>query len=246
VSRARWDSLLRVYHRHLPRPDLEDCLQQATLELVVQARRGSIPADTRLIAGALEHKFKSRIIDRHRAVAGRSPEIAAHAHATPLDALGETLPGHHDTAQTVIAHDELRRITSRLRDLTPDQRLVLANQTFIHRTPADFCEHHGWSLEKYRKVAQRGRARLDHLLQHPDQRREQPHTTTQRTSTTTPRYADPPGRDPLAPHRRVLGADRSDQLSALAQAAAPRAAAQTRPALLAERDAAVELPSNRV
>ncbi len=236
VSRARWDALLRLHHRRLPKPDLEDCLQQATLELVVQARRGGIPAERQLIAGALEHKFQSRIIDRHRAVAGRSPQIAANAHAAPIDALGETLPGPHDTAQAVVARDELRRITSRLRDLTPDQRLVLAHETFAADTPVEFCERHGWTASKYRKVGQRARARLDKLLQPPEQQRKPPDTPTRQTTPSIPRDADPPGRDPLAPHRRVLGDDRSDQLSALAEAAAPRAARQTRAELLAERD----------
>ncbi len=30
---------------------------------------------------------------------------------------------------------------------------------------AEFCERHGWSREKYRKVSQRARARLRELMQ---------------------------------------------------------------------------------
>lgn len=56
VSRANWSLLLRVYRtRGVAPADLEDCLAQATLELVIQARRGKIPADPRIVAGALEH-----------------------------------------------------------------------------------------------------------------------------------------------------------------------------------------------
>jgi len=45
----------------LPDADLEDCLSQATLEMVIQSRRQSLPADERIIAGGLQHKFASRI-----------------------------------------------------------------------------------------------------------------------------------------------------------------------------------------
>ena len=183
VSRAKWDQLLRVHRGRLPRPDLEDCLQQATLELVVQARRGSVAADAQIIAGALQHKFRSRIIDRQRALGGRSPATQANAHATSIDALDGVIPGDHDTPREVIAREELRRITSRLRDLTPDQRLVLANQTFVHLTPAEFCQQHGWTLEKHRKVAQRGRARLEQLL---DDREPQQKTATRQAVRRDP------------------------------------------------------------
>ena len=44
--------------------------------------------------------------------------------------------------------------------------------------------------------------------------------------------------DPLAPHRRVLGDERSNRIAELATAAAARTAAQTRADLLAQRDAA--------
>jgi hypothetical protein len=33
-----------------------------------------------------------------------------------------------------------------------------------HERPHEFCARHGWSAEKYRKVAQRARARLSELL----------------------------------------------------------------------------------
>jgi len=49
------------------------------------------------------------------------------------------------------------------RELSDDQRLVLAAQVGqIGRI--EFCRHYGWSTEKYRKVAQRARARLRGLM----------------------------------------------------------------------------------
>jgi hypothetical protein len=47
--------------------------------------------------------------------------------------------------------------------LTRDQRLALAAQ-IGQVPPGVFCRHVGWSIEKYRKVAQRGRARLSRLV----------------------------------------------------------------------------------
>lgn len=166
VSRARWRTLLRVYHGHLRHEDLEDCLAQATLELVVQARRGTITtADAPLLAGALEHKFKSRIIDRRRAISGRSPAATAEHHATQIDAITDLLPARHDTQAHVITRDELHLLISVFPRLTRDQRLVIRHQIDPHAgRPADFCDAHGWTLEKYRKVGQRARARLTTLV----------------------------------------------------------------------------------
>jgi DNA-directed RNA polymerase specialized sigma24 family protein len=185
AASTKRDLLLRVYRHRLPKPDLEDCLQQATLELVIQARRGNIRADRRFIEHALENKFKSRIIDVHRAIGGRSPAAAANARSVSIDRFAEQLPGSQDTAQQVIVSDELRRITGVLSQLTPDQRLVIASQTFGRATPAEFCERHGWGLEKYRKVAQRGRARLEKLLEAPD-RQHEPNTRPLRDATRAP------------------------------------------------------------
>ena len=49
--------------------------------------------------------------------------------------------------------------------LTPDQRLVLACQVGLQMDRVtEFCARFGWSGEKYRKVAQRARARLRELM----------------------------------------------------------------------------------
>ena len=58
----------------------------------------------------------------------------------------------------VILRQELRRIEPLARELTPDQRLVLACQMGLEMGCAEFCRRFGWTPEKYRKVAQRARA----------------------------------------------------------------------------------------
>src|SRR3954452_1068658 len=68
-ERAR---LLRRHAHRLGREDLEDSLAQAALELVPRARRD--PGDSDWIPElALEQRFLSRVSDRRRALAGRSP-----------------------------------------------------------------------------------------------------------------------------------------------------------------------------
>jgi hypothetical protein len=69
-----------------------------------------------------------------------------------------------DVARTALLREELARIVRFSRELTRDQRLLLSSQVGAEQTPAAFCAQHGWSLEKYRKVGQRARARLSALL----------------------------------------------------------------------------------
>ncbi len=64
---------------------------------------------------------------------------------------------------TLLRHD-LRRIGEIASQLSRDQRLVLASQLSCDMDRGEFCREHGWSVEKYRKVAQRARARLARLL----------------------------------------------------------------------------------
>jgi len=86
VAISGWQRLLRIHHHRLKRADLEDCLSQATLELLAAAARGQRFADTDAIRAALHQRFQSRIIDRQRARGGRSPITASLHHATA--------PGH--------------------------------------------------------------------------------------------------------------------------------------------------------
>jgi hypothetical protein len=73
VAQAKRELLLSVHRSKLPREELEDCFAQATLELVVRARRAPFASDAHA-ANALEQKFASRITDRVRAISGAEPD----------------------------------------------------------------------------------------------------------------------------------------------------------------------------
>jgi hypothetical protein len=163
VSRAERDLLLRVHRHRLRREDLEDCYSQATLELVAHVRRGGRYASALHLANALEQRLVSRVNDRRRALMGRSPMQAALEAAASLDGPdGERVEVADNRAELetlVQLRHQLREVISHSRELTHDQRLVLAAQLEgVNRD--SFCRHYGWSGEKYRKVAQRARARL--------------------------------------------------------------------------------------
>ncbi len=167
MADARRELLLRVHRHRLRREDLEDCFGQATLELIAQARRGADYASTAHAANVLEQRFLSRIHDRRRALSGRSPIHAALELAMSLDALSdqeiEIVDRRAELEPMVLARDLLRRVERAAGSLTPDQRLVIVAQV-AQISRARFCEEHGWSHEKYRKVAQRARARLERLM----------------------------------------------------------------------------------
>lgn len=168
VARARRDLLLGVHHRRLSREDLEDCYSQATLELLTRAKHVGAFAGHAHIANALEQRLLSRIHDRRRALSGRSPMEAALATALPLagcDDRGlEIVDRRSDVEQLALLRHDLRRISRMAGELSLDQRLVLASQLSCDMGRGEFCRVHGWSTEKYRKVAQRARARLARLL----------------------------------------------------------------------------------
>jgi DNA-directed RNA polymerase specialized sigma24 family protein len=164
LARAKREVLLRAYRHRLRREDLEDCYSQATLELIAHVQSDGAFASAGHLANALELRFHSRIQDRLRALGGRSPMQAALELA--LD-LGEEQRGSFDAIdvrvgieELVLMRSDLRRLPLLARRLTPDQQLVLASQVSLQMTRAEFCRRFGWSQEKYRKVAQRGRARL--------------------------------------------------------------------------------------
>jgi DNA-directed RNA polymerase specialized sigma24 family protein len=164
VAIASRQRLLRVHHYRLRRADLEDCFSQATLELLTAARRGHRFANADAIRAALDQRLQSRIIDRQRALGGRSPITAALHHATTLDATADRLGATDgDLLASVIAREQLAHLAAAIRQLTPDQQLVLRSQLQGHERPAEFCANHGWSVEKYRKTAQRARAKLRRL-----------------------------------------------------------------------------------
>ncbi|HEX3875289.1 MAG TPA: hypothetical protein VHW26_14140 [Solirubrobacteraceae bacterium] len=163
IADARRDRLLRIHRRRLRWEDLEDCYSQATLELVARAKRDPF-ASAEHIQNALEQKFTSRIDDRRRAIGGRSPIETAIATALPVDApeagAGELEDPNAEVVRNVVARIEVRRLREVADELTEDQRLVLACQISLGMDCAEFCRRFGWSAEKFRKVAQRGRSRL--------------------------------------------------------------------------------------
>jgi hypothetical protein len=152
-------------HRHrLPHADLEDCYSQATLELLTRVKRGDVFSSDAHAANALEQRVLSRIRDRRRALCGRSPIEAAMASALSLgDGEGggiEILDMRADVERLAMLRHDLKHLSLLARELSPDQRLVLGNQLSQALDRDGFCRVHGWSAEKYRKVAQRARARL--------------------------------------------------------------------------------------
>jgi hypothetical protein len=125
VARARRELLLRAHRHRLRREDLEDAYSQATLELLADARRGASYESRRDIETAIERRFVSRIRDRRRALAGRSPIQAALERSLSLTAsVGEQevdiVDARAELETLVIARMELRRAEVLIRELTPD------------------------------------------------------------------------------------------------------------------------------
>jgi len=174
VAHDKREVLLRAYRHLLRREDLEDCYSQATLELLAYVRRGGTFADASHVGNTLELRYLSRIRDVRRALGGRSPMRAAFANAVSLGGPAERELGiadpRSDPATLVLLRSELRRLQRSAVQLSADQRLVLAHQLADTGGCAEFCRRFGWSPEKYRKVAQRGRARLRSLASLDDAR----------------------------------------------------------------------------
>jgi RNA polymerase sigma factor (sigma-70 family) len=168
VARARRELLLRAHRFRLRREDLEDCYSQATLELLAHVRAGGMFSSRQHLANAIEQRFLSRIHDRRRAISGRSPMQAALEAAISLDGVEQEqldiVDVRAELEKLVILRHELRRVQSLAQELTPEQRLVLACQVGLQMSRREFCRRYGWSPEKYRKVAQRARARLRGLM----------------------------------------------------------------------------------
>jgi DNA-directed RNA polymerase specialized sigma24 family protein len=172
VAQAARRRLLAV-HRHLLRwEDLEDCYSQATCELVAQAHSGGLRYRSRThLTNTLQLRFVSRVADRRRALHGRSPSQALLDDAVPLGLMGdgslELADPKADIERRTMLRFDLRCLEHATGALSPDQRLVLACQIGLQMGAAEFCRRFGWSEEKYRKVAQRARARLRRLLDEP-------------------------------------------------------------------------------
>jgi hypothetical protein len=132
VARARRELLLRAHRYRLRREDLEDCYSQATLELVATARKGGPVLSRQHLGNVLEQRFLSRVHDRRRALAGRSPMQAALEAAMSLGGVGEQeleiVDARAELEKLAVLREELRRVEQVAWELTPDQRLVLACQ----------------------------------------------------------------------------------------------------------------------
>ena len=171
VAHAKRDVLLRAHRHRLRREDLEDCYSQATLELLANARAGRRYANQSHLAHTLELRFVSRVNDLSRANAGRSPARAIMEAAVPLspEAAGAAVADRRaQVEKLVMLRHELRSLELLARQLSADQRLVLAWQVCGQGDGLDFCRQFGWSAAKYRKVAQRARARLRDLVRGAD------------------------------------------------------------------------------
>ena len=168
IAAARRGRLLRVHRRRLRWEDLEDCYSQATLELVTRSRRTPFVSYQHIL-NSLEQKFLSRIEDRRRAIGGRSAIETAIARAVPVDSPDHGASELEDRGagveHQVIARIELQRLREVIADLSRDQQLVLASQVYVDMGAGEFCSRHGWSVEKYRKVAQRARGKLRALIE---------------------------------------------------------------------------------
>jgi DNA-directed RNA polymerase specialized sigma24 family protein len=196
VAHAKREILLRVHRHRLRKEDLEDCYSQATLELLAHTGRGGCFSSRAHVANAIEQRFLSRIHDRRRALSGRSPMQAAIETALPLDCFEPEQPELVDVRAEletlVLLREELRRVESLARELTPDQQLILACQVGMQMGRSEFCRCYGWTPEKYRKVAQRARTQLKRLLAHED--RDVPLSAERRKRQQGPTYAD------ISPH----------------------------------------------
>jgi hypothetical protein len=167
VIESKRATLLHVHRHRLRHHDLEECFAQAALELVAASRRGATFANRVHIARTFEQRFLSRVDDRRRALEGRSA-----AQAELERAMGAGLFENRgllasdpraDVERLAALRLEISQLPRIARSLSEDQRLVLASQTALQMDSTEFCALFGWSAEKYRKVAQRGRARLREL-----------------------------------------------------------------------------------
>lgn len=168
MASARRELLLRVHSHRLRKEDLEDCYSQATLELIAHARSGATFSSRLHLANVIEQRFVSRIRDRRRALSGRSPMQAALETAVPLGSVDEArveiVDLRADPEQLAILREQLEQVKTAVRALSPDQKMVMAAQISLQIPSGEFCRRAGWSGEKYRKVAQRARARLQGLM----------------------------------------------------------------------------------
>jgi len=155
ASRKR-AALLSAYRGKLRPDELEECLSQAVLELLVRAGRGDGFASPLHVERSLEQKLRSRITDRLRARAGRSPLLAAIERSGGDAELAGVADPRVGVEETVALRELLVRITEAARKLTAAQRLALATQLGAGGGSG--------AGEKERKARQRAREKLRALV----------------------------------------------------------------------------------
>ena len=148
-SASRWwrareaRALLRAHRHRLRVQDLEDCLSQATLELVAQARAGARWAEHGPRGACARAALRlARARSPPRGV-GPQPDAGRAGEALALGA-GEGLGARCPTSapgprSSCCCGMELRRLPRLARGLSPDQQLVLASQVSLQMECAEFC-----------------------------------------------------------------------------------------------------------
>jgi hypothetical protein len=206
VVQAKRTGLLWAYRCTLRRADLEECFGQASMELIRYVRAGGTFSHVGHAAAALELRFLSRVQDRQRALAGRSPVQAVWEGALAAGSLGDS---HTNVADVRCAVEELAMMRMELRlvpvlarELTPDQRLVLACQVGLQMGRVEFCELFGWSFAKFRKVAHRASERMRALSEQVDESKLDGDASM---SIPPPTHRRVPGGSRDRPHLRPLG-----------------------------------------
>ena len=163
MLRAKREPLLRAYAAQLRREDLEDCYSQAALELLLRSRRRERFASSAHIANALEQKLRSRIADRRRALAGRSPAAAGLEEAIGFfqqEAYMQAADPAAAVDELVINRLRLGQIIAQAQGLSEEQRFALACRVGLQLRPGALCALRGWSAHKERKLLQRARIKL--------------------------------------------------------------------------------------
>jgi hypothetical protein len=168
VALDRREALLRAHRHRLRLEDLEECLGQATLELVENARREDRFVSARHVANSLEQRLLSRISDHHRATSGgRSPRQIAVEDllelGDPDSGAVEVADGRAEVERIVMARLRLGRMGEALKELSHDQQLVLSCQlTAGPQLPAKRADGSGRALPELwmvdREVQQRDAA----------------------------------------------------------------------------------------
>ena len=168
VAQARRELLLRAHRHRLRKEDLEDCYSQATLELLAQARgggAGSPAARTwRTCSSSASSRASTTAAARcaGAARAGRAGERAAVGRRRGGDV--EVADVRAEVEQARDAADGPAQPAAGRARADPRSAAGSHQQVDSGMDCAEFCRRFGWSKEKYRKVAQRARARLRELL----------------------------------------------------------------------------------